>query len=298
MRDIKAIERIDDTTTTLEDRGDFETIKMYYGSADLARLLNAVDKSSWPQDLLAIYNSSLRYDEHNMQILVFGNIALTARNGIAPNAVELINQRYPEILSRFMSWTWNISSNPCADLRLNLSNAAFYPYPSIWYWPEPWGDTWCQFAYSDGYMAITNYAAITPPAGTPGIFPYSRAQSNTENFTHQIYQFAYQASLYANFSDSKLNPCWSQFNNSIGDIQMRLVSNWPSTPSADSDGLSDAAKGGILGGFSVLAFAALYLFVKCVTKCQTKRLEHGSLLADSTNYHVDRTLDDDAIYLN
>lgn len=102
----------DSTTTTVttvpEDK--IVTTDVYYGSANLARLIQSINKSLWADDLLRIYNSSLRYDENNTQILVFGQmqveVALPEKSDTKhiERLSELVHDRYPLVASSFMSW--------------------------------------------------------------------------------------------------------------------------------------------------------------------------------------------------
>lgn len=284
-----------DTTTTVKENA--VTFDVYYGSANLARLIQSINKSLWPEDLLNIYNTSLRYDDNNTQILVFAQMQVKV---VSPDSKhieqlsELIYDRYPLVASSFMSWAWNVSSNPCADLRLNLSNLPFYPYPTTWYFPIEYDGVWSEWLYnSNGYLNYAGYSLQAQDPSEHGVFSWSMP-GNSNISLREANQYSYQATLYMNFTDDKVNPCLLNFNNILfNDTQIRRGSNWPN---ATSNGdLSDAAKGGILGGFSLLALAATYLLCRCTSKSRVSGQDNERLLISSTPFDQGK---DDVVSLN
>lgn len=286
------------TPTTSIVQENTVTFDVYYGSANLARLIQSINKSAWPDDLLNIYNTSLRYDKNNTQILVFAQMqvkVVTPDTKHIEQLSELIYDRYPLVASSFMSWAWNTSSNPCADLRLNLSNLPLYPYPTTWYFPIEEDGVWSEWLYnSNGYINYAGYSLQAQDPSYPGVFSWSMP-GNQNMSLQQANQYSYQASLYMNFTDEKINPCLLNFNISLlNDTQIRRGSNWPNT-TTNGDHLSDLEKGGILGGFAILACAAVYLFCRCTRKSSVSGQDNERLLISSTPYEQDKN---DVISLN
>lgn len=167
-------------------------------------------------------------------------------------------------------------------MRLNLSGLAFYPYPTTWYFPLEEDGAWTEWLYSsNGYINHARYSVRAQDPSYSGVFSWSMPGNNNVS-EREANQYSYQASLYMNFTDSKVNSCLFQFNNSLfNDTQLRIGSNWPNT--THSAGLSDAEKGGILGGFSLLALAATYLLCRCTRKSRVSQ-DSEKLLVSATEY--------------